>query len=64
MGVVRKPTKSRKTIGESRREKDAKALDRSFGVEKGNDDYKTFDIESILFNGQPKFKDGMLQFSL
>lgn len=57
MGVVRKPTKSRKTIGESRREKESEVLDKILEVEKGSNDFKTFDIESFLFNAAPKFKD-------
>lgn len=58
MGVVRKPTKSRKTIGEYRREKEFKALDKRLELEKDNNGSKTFDIDSLLFNDQPKFEEG------
>lgn len=58
MGVVRKPTKSRKTIGENRREKESKVLDKRLELEKDNNGSKTFDIDSLLFNDQPKFEEG------
>jgi hypothetical protein len=58
MGVVKKPTKSRKTIGERRREEESRILNIIQEVEKGNDGFKTFDIESSLFNDQPKFENG------
>jgi hypothetical protein len=64
MGVVKKPTKSRKTIGERRREEESRILNMSPDVEKGNDGFKTFDIESLPFNGQPKFKDGIEYYGI
>jgi hypothetical protein len=58
MAVVRNQP-IRKTIGDRRREEEAKTSYKSLEVEKSNNDFKTFDIESFLFNASPKFKDSI-----